>query len=83
MSSLRKTVPGKVHFRNSDLARGVIAIDRPRDADWVWYSEVVLTTDTQRFVPVVRIPRLGYLAMRFAWWPFGRRYRMQVSRISD
>ena len=83
MGTHLKTSPSRVHFRERDLQRGVIAIDRPIDADLVWTTEIAITvTSGLVFVPVVRIPKLGYMAKRFSWWPFGRHYQLHVKQVA-
>ena len=75
----------QVYVCNHDLAAGFVLIDRPWQEDITFDTAMVLTTSEtkQRFVPVVRVRRLGWLSRRFLWWPFGRRQQLQVRKISN
>jgi len=75
----------KIRLYSHDLAHGFVLIDRLPDGDITLDTGMVLTTSEtkQRFVPVVRIEKLGWMARTFWWWPFGRRQQLQVRRISN
>jgi hypothetical protein len=77
MNEIRSQPSLMLHYRDRD--RGIILMDRQAESDMVFMTDTLLVTDSgKKFVPTVRVPKLGYMARRFLWWPFGRRWRVTV-----
>ena len=73
----------QIHYRDRDIKAGQLTIDRPINEDLIIVADTLISAaeSGRKFLPVIRVNKVGYLARHLKWWPFGRKFKIHVKEI--